>query len=267
MRVTWHLVLAALSLLFIAPLLWMIITSLRSSRTALTGKLFPQSLTFSAYHYVWSSLHIWLNFLNSVLITGVSVVIMIALSTLAGYAFARIIFAGRGIVFTLVISGLFLPSVAILIPVYIELQQMHLLNRVGLILVYAATGLPFSVFLMRSFFEAVPYEVSEAAKVDGANELKIFARIMLPLAAPGVATVAIFEILTVWNELLLANALISGSNAQPLQPAVNSLLGQYSTNWPALTAAMTLSAVPMVVAYLIFQKWFVAGLTAGAIKG
>jgi multiple sugar transport system permease protein/raffinose/stachyose/melibiose transport system permease protein len=245
----------------------MVLTSLRPARTALTGTLLPQSLSFNAYDYVWSSLHIWLNFLNSVVITGVAVMIMLVLSTLAGYAFARIVFVSRGFVFTLIISALFLPSVAILIPVYIELQQLHLLgNRIGLIFVYAATGIPFSVFLMRAFFEAIPFELHEAARVDGASELRTFARIMVPLAAPGLATVAIFEVLTVWNELLLANSLIASSNQQPLQPAVNALTGQYSTNWPALTAGMTLSAIPMVIAYLLCQRWFVRGLTAGAVK-
>jgi ABC-type glycerol-3-phosphate transport system permease component len=191
----------------------------------------------------------------------------IACATLAGYAFARIGFTARNIMFSVIVSALFLPSVATLIPVYIELNQFGLLGgQLGLILIYTAGNIPFSMFLMRTFFETLPNELSEAARIDGAGELQIFWRVMLPLAMPGVATIAIFEMIGVWNELLFASALVFTPSQQPIQPAANSLIGQYATNWPALTAAMTLSAIPMVIAYVIFQRWFVAGLTAGAVK-
>jgi ABC-type glycerol-3-phosphate transport system permease component len=264
---TWHVVLILVSAAFIAPLVWMIVTSLRSSQTALTGPIVPRSFTLHAYAYVFSDVGIWRNLLNSVAVTGISVLLTLAASTLAGYAFGRLGFWGKTATFTLLSSALFLPGVAILIPLYVELQELGLLGqRTGLILVYAASGIPFSVFLMRAFFEELPWELSEAAKTDGASEFQIFWRVMLPLGAPGVATVATFQIITVWNDLLLANALVSDPAARTLQPAVNSLIGQYATDWPSLTAGMTLSAVPMLLAYVLFQRWFVAGLTAGAVK-
>ena len=263
----WHAVLVVVSAAFIAPLAWMIVTSLRSSQTALTGPILPRSFTLHAYGYVFSEVGIWRNLLNSIVVTGVAVLLTIAASTLAGYAFGRLGFWGKTATFTLLSSALFLPGVAILIPLYVELQEIGLLGgRTGLILVYAASGIPFSAFLMRAFFEELPWELSEAAKTDGASEFQIFWRVMLPLGAPGVATVATFQIITVWNDLLLANALIAEPASRTLQPAVNSLIGQYATDWPALTAGMTLSAAPMLIAYLLFQRWFVAGLTAGAVK-
>jgi ABC-type glycerol-3-phosphate transport system permease component len=266
-RTVWHVVLVLVSAAFVAPLAWMIVTSLRSSQTALTGPILPRSFTLHAYAYVFSEVGIWRNLLNSIVVTGIAVLLTIAASTLAGYAFGRLGFWGKTATFTLLTSALFLPGVAILIPLYIELQEIGLLGgRTGLILVYAASGIPFSAFLMRAFFEELPWELSEAAKTDGASEFQIFWRVMLPLGAPGVATVATFQIITVWNDLLLGNALISEPTARTLQPAVNSLIGQYATDWPALTAGMTLSAAPMLLAYLLFQRWFVAGLTAGAVK-
>jgi ABC-type glycerol-3-phosphate transport system permease component len=202
-----------------------------------------------------------------VVITGVTLLLTIMAATLARYAFARIGFTARNILFMVVTSALFLPGVATLIPIYLELQAFGLLgSQLGLILVYTAGGVSFSLFLMRTFFEALPNELAEAARLDGAGEGQIFWRVMLPLAMPGIATVAIFQMIGVWNELLFASALIREPGDQPIQPAAGALIGQYSTNWPALTAAMTLSALPMIVAYVIFQKWFVAGLTAGAVK-
>lgn len=266
-RVTWHAALIVLAVLFILPLLWMLMTSLRSSQTALTGPIIPRAFTLQAYSYLFGQLGIGRNLINSIVVTGASVAITTAMATLAGYGFGRLDFRGRGAAFALLASALFLPSVAILIPLYIELQGIGLLGSLpGLILVYAAIGVPFSVFLMRAFFEGLPRELTEAAKVDGANEFQVFLYVILPLAAPGIATVATFQLITVWNELLLANALITSPQLLTLQPVVNSLIGKYSTNWPALTAGMTISVLPILIAYVFFQKWFIAGLTAGALK-
>ncbi|NAZ86954.1 carbohydrate ABC transporter permease [Kineococcus indalonis] len=263
----WHAVMVVVSAAAVGPLLYMLFTSIRPQATAFTGPLIPDEFTAVGYDFAWNELQIWRNFFNSVLITGTTLALTIAAATLAGYAFSRIGFTGRQLLFFVVTSALFLPGVATLIPIYLELQSFGLLgSRLGLILVYTAGGVSFSLFLMRTFFDALPHELSEAARLDGASEVQIFRRVMLPLAAPGIATVAIFQMINVWNELLFASALISEPANRPIQPVANSLIGQYATNWPALTAAMTLSALPMVVAYVVFQRWFVAGLTAGAVK-
>ncbi|GAB3603319.1 carbohydrate ABC transporter permease [Kineococcus gypseus] len=263
----WHAVMVAVSVVAVGPLLYMVFTSIRPQSTAFTGPIIPNEFTADGYDVAWNELQIWRNFFNSVLITGTTLALTIAAATLAGYAFSRIGFTARNLLFFVVTSALFLPGVATLIPIYLELQSFGLLgSRLGLILVYTAGGVSFSLFLMRTFFDALPNELSEAARLDGASEVQIFRRVMLPLAAPGIATVAIFQMINVWNELLFASALISEPANRPIQPVANSLIGQYATNWPALTAAMTLSALPMVVAYVVFQRWFVAGLTAGAVK-
>lgn len=267
-RLLWHLVMVLIAAVALGPLLWMVATSLRAPSTVFGGPLIPHSIVFDAYVHAWNDLRIWRNFLNSVEITVSGVALIVVCATLAGYSFARIKFAGSRVVFPIIVSALFLPTVATLIPVYLELKQFHLLGTpAGLIFVYTAAGMPLSVFLMRTFFEALPAELGEAARIDGANERQIFWRVMLPLAAPGVVTIAILQMLAIWNELLFASALLPNEATRPLQPAATALIGQYGTDYPGLTAVMTLSALPMVLAYLFFQKWFVAGLTAGAVKG
>lgn len=266
-RGLWHAVMVVLCLGSVAPLVYMVLTSIRPQATAFAGPLIPDELTAAGYDTAWNQLQVWRNFFNSVLITGSALALTLVAAVLAGYAFSRIGFTGRHLLFFVITSALFLPAVATLIPIYLQLQSYGLLgSRFGLILVYTAGGVSFSLFLMRTFFDALPGELAEAARLDGAGEVQLFWRVMLPLSLPGIATVAIFQMISVWNELLFASALINEPANQPIQPAANSLIGQYATDWPALTAAMTLSALPMVLAYVVFQRWFVAGLTAGAVK-
>jgi ABC-type glycerol-3-phosphate transport system permease component len=267
-RVVGYGLLSSIAILCVIPLIWMVLTSLRGNNTVFGGPIIPSQFTFSAYSYVWSQLHIYHYFLNSVIITGATLLIVLMASTLGGYGFGRLKFRGSGMLFSIVVSTLFLPSAAILIPIFVELKFMHLINtQAGLILLYAGTSVAFAVLLMRVFFERLPQELTDAARIDGARELQIFWRVMLPLAGPGVATVAILQVLTTWNELLFANSLIQSTNLLPLQPELFSIVGQYTTNWPAVCAALTIASVPMVVVYVVLQRRFVAGLTAGAVKG
>jgi ABC-type glycerol-3-phosphate transport system permease component len=160
-----------------------------------------------------------------------------------------------------------LPATAIIVPLFLELRSLSLIDTPqGLILVYVGTALPFAMYLMRAFFETLPDELGDAARLDGAGEFAIFWRIMLPLAAPGVATLTIFQFMLTWNEFLFANTFLQTPSKMPLQPVLYSLVGQYSTNWPALCAALAMSIVPVIVVYVRMQRRFVAGLTMGAVK-
>jgi len=261
-------VLGTIAILCVLPLLWMVLTSLRPGNTVFGGPVIPKHFTFQAYEFVWTKLDIFHYFLNSVYITGVTLVIVLAASTLGGYGFARLNFRGSGVMFGALISTLFLPSAAILIPIFVELKFFHLIGtQTGLILLYSGTSVAFGVLLMRIFFERLPRELVEAAHMDGAGDFRTFWRVMLPLAGPGVATVAILQVLTTWNELLFAVSLIQNQNLQPMQPELYSLVGQYTTNWPAVTAALTIASIPMIIVYVVLQRRFVAGLAAGAVSG
>jgi ABC-type glycerol-3-phosphate transport system permease component len=267
-RIVGYGVLWVIAISCLLPLLWMVMTSLRPGNTVFGGPVIPTSLTLRAYGFVFTQLHIFHYFLNSVYITGLTLAIVLVAATLGGYGFARLHFRGSGVLFGALISTLFLPGAAILIPIFVELKFFHLIGtQIGLILLYSGTSVAFAVLLMRIFFERLPKELAEAARVDGAGELQTFWRIMLPLAGPGVATVAILQVLTTWNELLFANSLIQKPNLLPLQPELYSIVGQHTTDWPAVTAALTIASIPMIVVYVLLQRRFVAGLTAGAVRG
>jgi ABC-type glycerol-3-phosphate transport system permease component len=266
-RSAGYLTLVVISAATVFPFLWMIATSLRPGNTVFGGGLVPRSVTTDAYQRAWTQLeyptHLW----NSIYVTTATVVIVLALSTLGGYAFAKLDFPGKQIIYVILLSTLMLPITAIIIPLFLEMRTLNLLNtRQGLILVYVGGALPFAMFLMRAFFETLPDELIQAARVDGAGEFRIFARVMLPLAAPGVATVVIFQFLSTWNEFLLAQTFISAPQYLPLQPVLYGVVGQHSTDWPLLTAALTMSVLPIIAVYVRMQRRFVAGMTLGAVK-
>lgn len=267
-RAAGYVILISLTLGSIFPLVWMILMSLKDRSETYSGKLLPEKVTLSAYSYVFENMQLPLYMWNSVKITLITVATVVFLATLAGYAFARIEFPGKHLIFLVLLSTLMLPGAVLIIPLFLQLSEMHLIDtQLGLILAYIGGGLPFSMFLMRSFFETLPAELVDAGRIDGASEFGIFLRIMLPLARPGIATITIFQFMSTWNEFIFAATFIHDPVRRPLQPALFALVGRYSTNWPALTASLTLSLIPIVAVYLLMQRQFVAGLTTGAIKG
>jgi ABC-type glycerol-3-phosphate transport system permease component len=266
-RTLGYAVLIAVSAAAVVPFAWMLLTSVRRSNTVFGSSLLPDHVTLHAYSQVWTQLDMLRHFLNSVLITAVTVAAVLILATLAGYSFAKLRFPGKQAIYLTLLSTLMLPATAIIVPLFLELRTLSLIDTPqGLILVYVGTALPLAMFLMRAFFETLPDELADAARIDGAGEFVIFWRIMLPLAAPGVATLTIFQFMLTWNEFLFANTFMQTPDKMPLQPVLYSLVGQYSTNWPALCAALTISVIPIVAVYVRMQRRFVSGLTLGAVK-
>jgi ABC-type glycerol-3-phosphate transport system permease component len=266
-RASGYAVLVAIAAVAVVPFAWMLITSVRPSNTVFGSSLLPHHLTLDAYSRAWTQLDLLRHFLISVMITAITVAAVLILATLAGYSFAKLRFPGKQVIYLTLLSTLMLPATAIIVPLFLELRSLSLIDTPqGLILVYIGTALPLAMFLMRAFFETLPDELGDAARIDGAGEFVIFWRIMLPLAAPGVATLTIFQFMLTWNEFLFANTFMQTPRKMPLQPIVYSLIGQYSTDWPALGAALTISAVPIIAVYVRMQRQFVSGLTLGAVK-
>ena len=268
-RLIGYCFLVALALVFIGPLVWMILTSLKPQSAVFAGPIFPRHLQLGAYSYVWDTLGIGTNFLNSIYVTSLTVTGVVVVSSVAGYAFAFLPIPAKNVVFGLLMCALLLPAALFLIPAFIELRNLGLLNtRTGLALVHTGAGVPLAIYLMRNFFgRSVPGELRDAARIDGANEVKIFWKVALPLCLPGIATVAIFQVLFTWNDLMLSNGLIQDKSLQTLQPALYTMVGQYATNWPALCAALTIAALPVVVFFILAQRLFVSGLLVGSVKG
>lgn len=259
--------LGAISLLVASPLAWMVMTSLRPGNTVFTGSFFPEALTLDAYRNVMAATDFGAHFWNSVWITTLTVLGVLLLATLSGYAFARLDFPFKNVLYVLLLSTLLMPATALILPLYLQLRDLGLLDsQWGLLVLYVSSSAPFAMFLMRAFFETLPEELVQAARLDGASELAIFWRVMLPLARPGLATVVIFQFLQTWNEFLIANTVLQDTEKLPLQPVLFSLLGQYSTDWPLLTAGLVLSVIPVIAVYVWMQRQFVAGMTLGAVK-
>lgn len=259
--------LIVLTIISIFPLIWMIMTSFRQQFDVFGKSLIPQTLTLDAYTFILNEFHFATFFGNSLVVSVMTVFTVVCLATLSGYAFAHLDFWGKEIIFLVLLGTLMIPPTVLLLPLFLQLRDFGLINtQTGLILAYIGGGLAFSVFLMRSFFRTLPTELIDAGRVDGASEFGIFWRIMLPLARPGIATVLIFQFMSTWNEFLYAVTLVHTPQMRTLQPTIFTMVGRYSTNWPALTAALTLSILPILIVYVFMQRQFVAGLTAGAVK-
>ncbi len=260
-------VLMLLAVVTVYPFVWMLLTSVRKSNTVFGGPFWPGHITFSAYRAAWDGISFGRHFVNSLLITSVTVAGVLVLATASGYAFAKLSFPFKNTLYFILLSTLMMPATAMIIPLYLQLKNFGMLDQRGaLMLLYIGSASPFAMFLMRAFFETLPSELIEAARVDGAGELTIFWRVMLPLARPGIATVVIFQFLATWNEFLYANTIIQTTSKLPLQPVLFTLVGQYATNWPVLTAALTMSVLPIILVYVRMQRQFVAGMTLGAVK-
>jgi ABC-type glycerol-3-phosphate transport system permease component len=259
--------LTVLAVISIYPFVWMVLTSLRDRNTIFTGPFIPEHFKFDAYPEAWRETNFGHHLKNTVVIAGVSLAGIMFLSTTAGYAFAKLRFPFKRTIYILLLSTMAMPATSLVIPLYLQVKRLGLLDTtLGLILVYIGSMSPFSIFLMRAFFATLPDDLIEAARLDGAGEMKIFYKVMLPLAKAGVGTVVILQFLSLWNEFLYANVLLQDPNKHPLQPVIFNLVGQFNTPWNLLTAALTIAIVPVVIVYVRMQKRFAAGLMLGAIK-
>ncbi len=259
--------------LFLAPLAWSVLVSFKPSVEARQPPLPPWPVGgFSVQSYENLAKYgsgIWTYTGNSLTVALATVVASVAVSLLAGYGFSRFHFPLKNVLFVLIISTVMIPFQSILTPLFLILTKLGLQNTLtGIVLVYVTLQLPFSIFMMRNAFDAVPKEIEDAARVDGASIFAVLYRIMLPLVLPGVVTVAIFAFLASWNEFLAALILLTDQNKYTLpvlMAAVRS--GQFGTiDWGAVQSGVTLMMAPCLVLFLGLQRYYIRGLTAGAVK-
>src|SRR5437763_5952572 len=263
----WAVVLGALAV-SLAPGLYMISLSFMDNPQLFAGRVVPWPPHAENYPRAWVASSIGRLYWNSIYVSTASMVATVAISALAGYGLGRIRFAGRGIVYAIVLVGLTIPLQIALIPLFINLRTLGLINTpFALIGPYTAFGLAFGIYIMKGFFEGLPRELEEAARIDGANDFRIFWMIMLPLTRPALATIAIFLFLQNWNEVLFALTFITETNIRTMPTGIYALLStEFYGNYPLLAAALVLFSLPVLVLYCLFQQQFIAGLTAGALK-
>lgn len=222
--------------------------------------------TFENFVTAWGRARFSEYFLNSVVVTGGAVAVLLITASLAGFALAVLRFPFRRLVFIVILASLMIPVQVVLVPFYQTIIGLGLLNtRTGLILSYTAFFLPFSIYLMTAFYAALPRELTEAARVDGARFWQVWWFVMLPMGRPALITLGILNTLYCWNDVLIS--LLVLQRERTLMVGITALRGEYSTNVPLLAAGIVLAAAPIVVIYLIFQRRIVAGIAAGAVKG
>ena len=254
------------SLFFGFPLFWMVFSSFKSSRD-LVGNMWalPAHPTLDAYRSVLAIPEFKFYYLNSLIITIASVALLTIVATMAAYVFARIPFPGRRVLLFTFLAGMMIPLHVTLIPLYTMLRQMGLLNKlISLLFPYVGFGLPMSIYILRGFFEKIPVELEEAARLDGASTVRIFWSVILPLSRPAVITVMILNVIGAWNEYLLALTLVSGNNqAYTLPLGVYSIVTSVTTfQYDKAMSALTLAALPILVFFFIMQRQIVKGLVA-----
>jgi ABC-type glycerol-3-phosphate transport system permease component len=264
------LVLCAGVVIAAAPLLYMVSTAFKGTAFVqeYPPRLIPETITLENFQTAFTSRNFGRALLNSAGVAVATSVIVTALSATMAYSFARFDFRGKRVIYSALLVMLMIPGVVLLIPQFIMAVSLGLRNSLpGLVLVYSAGPLAFNTFLLRGFFENLPRELEEAAIIDGANSFTVFWRVMLPLAAPAISTVAVFSFLGAWDEYVLALNFLTDESLRTLPIAIANFRGQHSTNWGLVFAGSLTAVVPTVLLFIFFQRYFIQGITTGAVRG
>jgi multiple sugar transport system permease protein len=264
----WHLVLLPLAILMVMPMLWMVITSFETLNETrhFPPILVPSSLRWQNYTQVLEQAPFTRWMLNTILVTGAVVVANLFFCSLAGYAFARIRFFGRDVVFILVLATLMIPFQVILIPTFLIVRKLGLIDTLPVLIVPNLAG-AFGIFLLRQFFRTLPIELEEAARIDGASRLGVLFKIVLPLSGPALATLAVITFLWTWNDFLWPLVTIYRPTNMTLQLGLTTFQGAHQTNTHYLMAATVMSMLPILILFFVAQRWFIRGIATTGLKG
>jgi alpha-glucoside transport system permease protein len=272
-RFPLHIIIVVIALLWMTPAFGLLVSSFRSSTEIASSGWWtafetPFNFTLKNYSTVLAQNGMLRGFLNSLIISIPGTALPTLVAGFAAFAFAWMKFRGRDVIFMFVVALLVVPVQMTLIPVLRLLADTHLVGTFpGIWLAHTAYGLPFAVFLLRNFFADLPKELLESAYLDGASNMRVFFRLILPLSVPALASLAIFQFLWVWNDLLVALVYLQDPAKSPMTVTINNLVSSFGTQWQLLTAAAFISmALPLVI-FIALQRYFVEGITAGAVKG
>ncbi|MFN3172661.1 MAG: carbohydrate ABC transporter permease [Hyphomicrobiales bacterium] len=272
-RRSWNVVLIAGLLFFVVliglPFWWVVSGSFKIPQEiiARVPTMFPQSFTLEHYQKLLSSSDYGTYLVNSLVVSSLSAFITLLLAIPAGYAFFRLAFKGRETYYRIILLAYAFPSIVVLIPLFGMFAKAGLVDtRTALVIVNVAFALPFAIWMLRSFFASIPKEIEEAARLDGGPPLTVLWRIMIPLTAPGIAAVAIFAFVTSWTEYVFASVMILSDARRTIPVGFSGIIGQYQVDWGLLLAGASLAILPVVIVFAFIGRWFVTGLTEGAVK-
>ena len=270
-RLISRLTIGVVTAVVVGPMAWALVTSLKTEANVITfpPSLLPSPATLASYVAVFRQQNFLVELFNSVLYATASIALTLAVSVPAGYAASRLTFPGKRAVMLLILATSMIPGVALLIPTYFVLDAIGLLNNpLAIIVLQAARLVPQTIWFMQNFVDAVPVELDEATEVDGATRWQTFARVILPLIKPGIAAAAVLGVITTWNDYITVAAFAPDIARRTLQVAlVNQVFDSIGITWSYVMAFAIISSIPIVALFLVAQRWFIAGLTAGAVKG
>jgi multiple sugar transport system permease protein len=254
----------------VLPFAYMVSTSFKNQAYVLTipPQFIPHPATISNYTGAWNSDNFSRYFINSVVVAVCTTILSLLLSSMMAYGFARFSFSGKEILFKLLLLGLMIPAMMLIIPQFVLAKYLGLLDSLtGLVVFYVGSSLSLNTFLLRGFFAAIPVELEQAMEVDGAGAFTRYWRLILPLAKPALATATIFTFLASWDEFAWSLTIINTPTRRTLPLAISLFQGENSTLWGLVFAASVIAIIPVIVVFLMFQRYFVQGLTSGAVKG
>lgn len=274
-KISIHSFLIIISFLSLFPFLWLISTALKGIDENIfqyPPVFIPEHFTLKNFTDVWKQIPFLVYFINSFIVAGFTVFLNLILSSLAAYPLARMNFKGKNFIFYMILATIMIPFQAIMLPVYLIILKLHLVDSYGYITGYLGLILPFAVnafgiFLMRQAFLAVPKEMEEAAFIDGCNVFNIWRKVLLPMTAPTLAVLAIFTFIGSWGEFLWPSIVLTNKSLYTLPVGVNDLQGMFSANWRYIAAGSIISIIPIIIFFISMQKYFISGKNEGAVKG
>ncbi|MFC4304368.1 carbohydrate ABC transporter permease [Cohnella boryungensis] len=267
-KILYYVVMILLSCVFFYPMIWLVLSSFRPNRDIFTTPFaLPKEIDFHNWVDAWSVGNMSTYAKNSVIVTSATIVFILLFASLAAFAFSKLRFRGSGTLMLMFVFGLFMPLQSFFIAQSYLFDKLNLKDSyMGLILPYIGVGLPLAIFLLKAYLDSVPKELMEAARIDGCTDRVLFSRIILPLLIPSLATVGIFSALNTWNELLLAMLYIQNDELKTIPVGLLAFSSRYMTDYKLLFSALAIITIPMIILYVFFHRYIVAGLTEGALK-
>lgn len=261
-------VMAIYVLLIIYPLFNMVISSFKTNRAILSTPFsLPSSFSFTNYKNVWIDRGFSRYFANSLMVTTVTMTLVLLFGSMASYGISRYSYRLNTLVYMLFLSGIMLPLKAAIIPLFLLIRSLGLMNKpLSVIFIFMAMGLPSTVFILSGFMKGIPLELEYAAKIDGCNDFAIYRLIVMPMVAPAIALVTIYNAVPIWNDFFFPLVFLQSDKVKTLPVGLSTFFGQHSTNWSLLFTGLSIAILPMLILYLFMSKYFIKGMTAGAVK-
>ncbi len=268
-QIFFYLIMIGLAMAWLMPIVFMIFTAVKSPQDLFGKKLFalPETIVWQNFSDAWNQGAMGTYIKNSVLVSFVKVPLGIFIESLAAFALTRLNLKWADRLFIFFFIGMMIPIQVTLVPLNIMLTNAGLINKyLGLVLVYLGFGIPFGILVLRGFFRTIPKEIDEAAQIDGCNNFQLYSRVIMPIAKPAAATLVILDFLSTWNEFMLSSVFITSDALRTIPTGLLRFQGEFSVNYPLLNAGVLISVLPALLIYLLFQRYFVEGLS-GSVKG